>query len=96
MELDETQVRRPRQIDLEEKGSLEVMMGLWTSGDLDPNGHVAVLSALRDCDNNLRRQNIINEMITYIFRFTRERMQGEAMWRKRVEAKLLLNPISPL
>jgi len=88
MELDEPQARRPRQIDLEEKGSLEVMMGLWTSGDLDPNDHVAVLSALRDCDNNLRRQNIINEMITYIFRFTQERMQGEAMWRKRVEAQL--------
>jgi tetratricopeptide (TPR) repeat protein len=65
MELDEPQARRPRQIDLEEKGTLEEMMNLWTSGDLDPNDHVAVLSALRDCDNNLRRQNIINEMITY-------------------------------
>ncbi len=64
MELDEPQAHRSRQIDLEEKGSLEMMMGLWTSGALDPNDHVAVLSALRDCDNNLRRQNIINEMIT--------------------------------
>ncbi|HST22430.1 MAG TPA: hypothetical protein VLR90_15000 [Blastocatellia bacterium] len=66
----------------------EVMMSLWTSGDLNPNDQVAVLSALRDCDDNLRFKNIINEMISYIFRFTQERMQGEAMWRKRVEAKL--------
>jgi hypothetical protein len=79
MELDEPQARRPRQIDLEEKGTLEVLMSLWTSGNLDPNDHVAVLSALRDCDNNLRRQNIINEMITCIFRFTQELMQGKAM-----------------
>ncbi len=88
MELDEPQSRRPRQIDLEEKGTLETLMSLWTSGDLDPNDHVAVLSALRDCDNNLRFKNIINEMITYIFRFTQERMQGESFWRKRVEAQL--------
>jgi hypothetical protein len=65
-----------------------MLMSLWTSGDLDINDHVAVLSALRDCDNNLRLKNIINEMITYIFRFTQERMQSEALWRKRIEAQL--------
>lgn len=84
--------RRPRRIDLESKSTLEDLMCLWANNDLDPNDYVAVLSALRDCDNNLRRQNIINEMITYIYRFTQERMQGEAMWRKRVEAEL--NPES--
>ncbi|MGA9768850.1 MAG: tetratricopeptide repeat protein [Blastocatellia bacterium] len=82
------QSRRPRQINLEEKGALEMLMSLWTSGDLNINDHVAVLSALRDCDNDLRLKNIINEMITYIFRFTQERMQSEALWRKRVEAQL--------
>ncbi|MGA9770163.1 MAG: hypothetical protein WBV94_14070 [Blastocatellia bacterium] len=86
------QARRRRQINLEDKGTLEMLMNLWTSGDLDIGDHVAVLSALRDCDNNLRRQNIINEMITYIFRFTQDRMQSEAMWRKRFEAEL--NPES--
>ena len=89
MELDEPQARRRRQIDLEDKGTLESLMNLWTSGDLDIGDHVAVLSALRDCDNDLRLKNIINEMITYMFRFTQERMHGEAMWRKRFEAELV-------
>ena len=88
MELDEPQARRRRQINLEDKGTLEVMMTLWTTGDLDIGDHVAVLSALRDCDNNLRRQNIINEMITYMFRLTQEGMQSESFWRKRFEAEL--------
>ncbi len=90
IEIDDQPIRsrRPRQIDLESKGTLEDLMCLWANNDLDPNDYVAVLSALRDCDDNLRFKNIINEMITYIFRFTQERMQGEAMWRKRVEAKL--------
>ncbi len=89
MEFDEPQTRRRRQIDLEDKGTLESLMNLWTSGDLDIGDHVAVLSALRDCDNDLRVKNIINEMITYMFRFTQERMQGESMWRKRFEAELI-------
>ena len=89
MELDEPQARRRRQIDLEDKGTLESLMNLWTSGDLDIGDHVAVLSALRDCDNSLRVKNIINEMITYIFRFTQERMQSESFWRKRFEAELI-------
>ena len=89
MELDEPQARRRRQIDLEDKGTLEMLMNLWTSGDLDIGDHVAVLSALRDCDDNLRFKNIINEMITYMFRFTQERMQSESFWRKRFEAELI-------
>ncbi len=91
IEIDDQTIRsrRPRQIDLESKSTLEDLMCLWANNDLDPNDYVAVLSALRDCKDSLRRQNIINEMITHIFRFTQERMQGEAMWRKRVEAKLI-------
>ena len=83
-----TRSRRPRQIDLESKSTLEDLMCLWANNDLDPNDYVAVLSALRDCKDSLRRQNLINEMISHIYRFTQERLQGEAMWRKRVEAQL--------
>ena len=83
------QARRRRQINLEDKGTLKMLMNLWTSGDLDIGDQVAVLSALRDCDNNLRVRNIINEMITYIFRFTQERLQSESFWRKRFEAELI-------
>jgi hypothetical protein len=91
IEIDDEPIRsrRPRRIDLESKGTLEDLMCLWANNDLDPNDYVAVLSALRDCKDSLRRQNIIDEMISYIFRFTQERMQGEAMWRKRFEAKLI-------
>lgn len=67
-------------------------MSLWTSGDLDIGDHVAVLSALRDCNDNLRVKNIINEMISYTFHLTQERMQSEGFWRKRFEAEL--NPES--
>ena len=91
IEIDDQPIRsrRPRRIDLESKSTLEDLMCLWANNDLNPNDYVAVLSALRDCKDNLRVKNIIDEMITYIFRFTQERMQGEAMWRKRVEAKLI-------
>ncbi len=90
IEIDDQPIRsrRPRRIDLESKSTLEDLMCLWANNDLNPNDYVAVLSALRDCNNPLRFKNIINEMITHIFRFTQERMQGEAMWRKRVEAEL--------
>ena len=89
-ELDDrpAQPRRPREINLEERGNLEMLISLWTTGDLNVDDHVAVLSALRDCDDNLRRKNIINLMISYMFRFTQERMEGEHFWRKRVEAQL--------
>ena len=91
IEIDDQPIRsrRPRRIDLESKSTLEDLMCLWANNDLDPNDYVAVLSALRDCKDSLRRQNIIDEMITHIYRFTQERMQGESMWRKRVEAKLV-------
>jgi len=34
------------------------------------------------------RPAIFSLAVTYIFRFTQERLQGEAIWRKRVAAKL--------
>lgn len=80
--------RRPREINLEEKGTLEMLVSLWTSGDLNIEDQVAVMSALRDCDNRLRQKNLINAIISYMFRFTQERMESEHFWRKRVEARL--------
>lgn len=65
-----------------------MMMSLWTTGDLRLEDQVAVLSALRDCNDVLRRNNIINSMISYMFRFTQERMESEHFWRKRFEAIL--------
>ena len=89
-ELDDrpAQAHRPREINLEQRGTLEMMMSLWATGDLKLEDHIAVLSSLRDCDNDLRRNNIINSMISYMFRFTQERMESEHFWRKRFEARL--------
>ncbi len=89
-ELDDrpAQTRRPREINLEQRGTLEIMMSLWTTGDLRLEDQIAVQSALRDCNDDLRRNNIINLMISYMFRFTQERMESEHFWRKRFEAIL--------
>jgi hypothetical protein len=34
------------------------------------------------------RPSLFSLAVAYIFRFTQERLQGEALWRKRVDAKL--------
>ena len=51
-ELDDrpAQTRRPREINLEQRGTLEMMMSLWTTGDLRLEDQVVGLSALRDCN----------------------------------------------
>jgi tetratricopeptide (TPR) repeat protein len=84
--------RRPREINLEEKSTMEQLLTLWVNGDLGPDDFAAVMSALRDCDNDLRRKTIIDQMISYSFYFTRDRMEGEDFWRKRVEARLTPEP----
>lgn len=80
--------RRPREINLEEKSILEQLMTLWVNGDFGPDDFAAVMSALRDCDDDLRRKTIIDRMISYSYYFTQDRMEGEDFWRKRVEARL--------
>jgi hypothetical protein len=80
--------RSPREINLEERSTLEQLMTLWVNGDFGPDDFAAVMSALRDCDDDLRRNTIIDRMISYSFYFTRDRMEGEDFWRKRVEARL--------
>jgi hypothetical protein len=77
-----------REIELDTHGSLEDLISLWVSGDVNPDDFASVMSALRDCEDDTRRNNIINLMISYSFHETRECMESEHEWRKRVEARL--------
>ena len=79
---------RSRAIDLESPGILEEMVSLWINGGIAPDELAAVLSAIRDCDDDLRRTNILDRMITYAFHESRESLAVEELWRKRFEARL--------
>jgi tetratricopeptide (TPR) repeat protein len=78
----------PRQIDLESPGVLEEMMTLWMNGGVDPVEFAQVMSALRDCDDEMRRTNIMDRMITCAFRESRDSAECEETWRNRIEARL--------
>ena len=82
----------PKQIDLESSGVLEDMVALWINEGIKPEQLAAVMSALRDCDDELRRRNILDRMISYAFNETRFAIEGEERWRKRVEARLNPDP----
>jgi tetratricopeptide (TPR) repeat protein len=77
-----------REIDLESPGILEEMTTLWINGGIAPDDLAAVLSAIRDCDDALRRTNILDRMISYAFRESRQGLDSEELWRKRFEARL--------
>jgi hypothetical protein len=75
-------------INLEAENRLERLIRLWVNGECGPDEFAAVMSVLRDCADDARRNNILDRMISYSFYETRERMESEAEWRKRVEASL--------
>ena len=79
---------KPEELDFDTPGALEETVRLWVNGDLDPEKFAAVISALRDCEDDLRRADIMDRMISYAFTETREAMRTEDEWRKRVEARL--------
>ena len=79
---------RSREIDLESPGVLEEMVSLWINGGIEPDELAAVLSAIRDCDDDLRRTNILDRMITYTFHESRESLALEELWRRKFEARL--------
>jgi tetratricopeptide (TPR) repeat protein len=78
----------PKGIALGAKGSLERLISLWVNGECGPDELAAVMSALRDCSDDVRRNDILDRMISYSFYETRECVESEAEWRKRVEALL--------
>jgi tetratricopeptide (TPR) repeat protein len=74
-------------IDLEDDAVLDDLIVVWAH-QVDPEELVAVLSALRDCDDSFRRNNIINTMIRIAFQETQECGLTEMEWRNRVERRL--------
>ena len=64
------------------------MITLWINGGIDLDQFAAVMSALRDCDDDLRRRNILDRMISFAFRETTQSLDSEDRWRRRVEARL--------
>jgi hypothetical protein len=79
---------RQNEIDLESPGSLEEMITHWVNGGVEPEQFAAVMSALRDCDDQLRITNILDRMISYAFRETSQNIDCEDRWRRKVEAQL--------
>jgi hypothetical protein len=64
------------------------MITHWVNGGVEPDQFAAVMSALRDCEDQLRLTNILDRMISYAFRETSHNIECEDRWRRQVEAQL--------
>jgi hypothetical protein len=82
---EEKPVYKPKTINLEHRSFLEELVSLWVEGEVCPDDFAAVISALRNCDDAFRRNNILDQMISYSFRATPERIKAEDRWRNSVE-----------
>jgi hypothetical protein len=74
-------------IDLEDETALNNLVVEWANL-IEPEELAAVLSALRDCDDDLRRNNIIDSIIRKAFEYSRTCNMTEAQWRLKVERRL--------
>lgn len=74
-------------VDLEDDETLRDIMIVWAH-QIEPEELAAVLSALRDCENDKRRNDIIDRMIRIAFEETQECGLNEEEWRLRVERRL--------
>jgi tetratricopeptide (TPR) repeat protein len=74
-------------IDLEDETALNNLVVEWANL-IEPEELAAVLSALRDCDDDLRRNNIIDSIIHKAFEYSRTHNMTEAEWRLKVERRL--------
>jgi tetratricopeptide (TPR) repeat protein len=76
-----------QEIDLEDETTLNNLMIDWAHL-IEPEELAAVMSALRDCEDDLRRTNIIDSIIRKAFEHSRTCNMTEAEWRLRVERRL--------
>jgi hypothetical protein len=74
-------------LDLEDDKILDDIAIVW-SNNIEPEELTAVLSVLRDCDDDLRRNNIIDRMIRIAFEQSLLCNITESEWRRRVERRL--------
>jgi hypothetical protein len=74
-------------LDLEDEALLDDIVVTWVNL-IEPEEFTAVMSALRDCEDRLRRRDIIDRMIRIAFEETQLCGLTEEQWRLRVERSL--------
>ena len=74
-------------IDLEDETVMTNKLIEWAHM-IDPDELAGVMSALRDCDDNTRRANLIDAMIRKFFEYSSACGASEEVWRKKVERRL--------
>ncbi|HVG17515.1 MAG TPA: hypothetical protein VNI02_00570 [Blastocatellia bacterium] len=74
-------------IDLKDEAVLDDIVSVWCNM-IEPEEFASVMSALRDCKDDLTRETIMDNMITIAFKQTPASMQTEQEWRLRVGRKL--------
>ena len=84
---DENPVYKTKTINLEHRGYLEELISLWVQGEVSPDDFAAVISAIRDCNDTLRRNNILDQMISYSFHASPQRIESEDKWRSLPEVQ---------
>jgi tetratricopeptide (TPR) repeat protein len=74
-------------IDLEDKALLNDIIEVWCNM-IDPDQFAAVMSALRDCKDDQRRESIMDDMISFAYQRTPSSRESESEWRRKVERRL--------
>jgi hypothetical protein len=74
-------------IDLEDDALLDSIIMNWCNL-IEPEQFVAVMSALRDCKDDLRRRAIMDNIISIAFQQTASHTDSETEWRRKVECRL--------
>src|ERR1051325_8438481 len=74
-------------LDLEDNAVLDDLIVMW-SHQIDPEELVAVISALRDCDDRIRQKTIKDRIIRIAFEETQLCGLTEEEWRRNVERRL--------
>jgi hypothetical protein len=74
-------------LDLEDEETLDDIAVIWAN-HVEPENFAAVLSALRDCEDRSRRNEIIDRMIKKAFQQTHLTRLSEEAWRLEVERRL--------
>jgi tetratricopeptide (TPR) repeat protein len=74
-------------LDLEDEALLDDIVVTWVNL-IEPEDFAAVMSALRDCEDRIRRRDIMDRMIRIAFEETQDCGLNEEAWRLRVERRL--------
>ncbi|MGA9769707.1 MAG: hypothetical protein WBV94_11745 [Blastocatellia bacterium] len=84
---DDSPVYKTRTINLEQSGFLETLIRLWVEGEISPEDFVSVISAIRDCTDTYRRNNILDQMISHSFHASSLQVESEEVWRNLPEVQ---------